>query len=215
LREYIVIGMLLEKYSQLKNCMNMKKQLILLAVILSLGSSAALAQGFHIGIKGGADINKLDGQSFKNQFSFGYQLGGFAEIGITSKFGIQPEVLFSQVNVDTSSTFSSVYAFNNISQVQLKYLKIPILLNYKPNQFVAIQLGPQYGINLDKNSNLFTNGKNAFKTGDFSVVGGLQIEISKIRIYGRYAVGLNNINDIDNQQKWKTQSIQVGVGLAL
>lgn len=193
----------------------MKKQFILLGLILSLGSSVALAQGFHIGIKGGADINKIDGKSFKDEFSFGYNVGGFAEIGITPKFGIQPEVLFSQVNVDTSSTFSSVYAFNNISKVKLQYLKIPLLFNYKPNRFVAIQLGPQYGINLDKNSNLFQNGKNAFKTGDFSMLGGLQIEILKLRIYARYAVGLNNINDIDNQEKWKTQSIQVGVGIAL
>ncbi|MEP6711295.1 MAG: porin family protein [Ferruginibacter sp.] len=193
----------------------MKTKILSLAIILSLGSSAIFAQSLNFGIKGGADINKIDGKSFKDQFSFGYHIGGFAEIGITSRFGIQPEVLFSQVNVDTSSSFSSVYAFNNVSKVKLQYLKIPILLNYKPNKFVAIQVGPQYGINLDKNSNLFQNGKNAFKSGDFSMVGGLQLEISKLRIYGRYAVGLSNINDIDNQEKWKNQSIQVGVGIAL
>ncbi|MBS1497357.1 MAG: PorT family protein [Bacteroidetes bacterium] len=192
----------------------MKKQIILFAFTLLACSTGVMAQGFHIGIKGGADINKLDGKSFKDQFSFGYQLGGFAEIGLTPKFGIQPEVIFSQTNIDTSSTFSSVYAFNNISHVKLQYLKIPILLNFKPNNFVALQLGPQFGINLDKNSNLFTNGANAFKTGDFSMVGGLQIEISKLRLYGRYAIGLNNINDIDNREKWKTQSIQLGIGLA-
>lgn len=193
----------------------MKRKILTLAVILTLGSSALFAQSLHLGIKGGADINKLNGKPFKDQFSFGYHVGGFAEIGLTSRFGIQPEVLFSQVSVDTSSSFSSVYDFNNIKKVKLQYLKIPLLLNYKPNNFVALQLGPQYGINLDKNSNLFENGKNAFKTGDFSMVGGLQLEISKIRIYGRYAVGLSNINDIDNREKWKNQSIQVGLGIAL
>ena len=193
----------------------MKRKILTLAVILTLGSSALFAQSLHLGIKGGADINKLNGQSFKDQFSFGYHVGGFAEIGLTSRFGIQPEVLFSQVSVDTSNSFSSVYDFNNIKKVKLQYLKIPVLLNYKPNNFVALQVGPQYGINLDKNSNLFENGKNAFKAGDFSMVGGLQLEISKIRIYGRYAVGLSNINDIDNREKWKNQSIQVGLGIAL
>ena len=193
----------------------MKRKILTLAVILTLGSSALFAQSLHLGIKGGADINKLNGKPFKDQFSFGYHVGGFAQIGLTSRFGIQPEVLFSQVSVDTSSSFSSVYDFNNIKKVKLQYLKIPLLLNYKPNNFVALQLGPQYGINLDKNSNLFENGKNAFKTGDFSMVGGLQLEISKIRIYGRYAVGLSNINDIDNREKWKNQSIQVGLGIAL
>jgi hypothetical protein len=28
-------------------------------------------------------------------------------------------------------------------------------------------------------------------------------------------VGLNNINDIDNRDKWKNQSIQLGVGFTL
>ncbi len=37
----------------------------------------------------------------------------------------------------------------------------------------------------------------------------------RIRITGRYVVGLNNINDIDNQDKWKSQGFQVSLGLAL
>jgi hypothetical protein len=47
------------------------------------------------------------------------------------------------------------------------------------------------------------------------MLGGLQLNISKLKIYGRYAVGLSNINDIDNQDKWKNQTIQLGVGFAL
>ena len=193
----------------------MKRKILLLTFTLCACSSLIFSQSLHVGIKAGADINKINGKPFKDQFSFGYHAGGLAEIGLTSRFGLQPEVLFSQVSVDTSSNFSSVYDFNKIKQVKLQYLKIPLLLNYKPNNFVAIQLGPQYGINLDKNSNLLQNGKNAFKAGDFSLLGGLQLEISKIRLYGRYAVGLSNINDIDNQEKWKNQSIQVGLGITL
>ncbi|MEO6538279.1 MAG: porin family protein [Ferruginibacter sp.] len=193
----------------------MKRKILLLTFTLFAVSSALFSQSLHLGIKAGAEINKINGRPFKDQFSFGYHVGGFAEIGLTSRFGIQPEVLFSQVSVDTSSNFSSLYDFNNIKQVKLQYLKIPLLFNYKPNNFVALQVGPQYGINLDKNSNLLQNGKNAFKAGDFSMLGGIQLEISKIRLYGRYAIGLSNINDIDNQEKWKNQSIQVGLGIAL
>ena len=35
-------------------------------------------------------------------FLISSDVGGFADIGITPKWGIQPEVLFSQVNIDTS-----------------------------------------------------------------------------------------------------------------
>ena len=98
--------------------------------------------------------------------------------------------------------------------MQLKYINIPILLSYKPNKFVALQAGPQFGILMESSKSIFQNGKDAFKKGDFSMLAGLQLNISKLRIYGRYAIGLNNLNDIDNQDKWKTQTIQLGLGLA-
>ncbi len=194
----------------------MKKIIFPLAlIIMAFTANTAQSQGFKIGIKAGTDIKKLTGKSFGDQFSYGYHLGVLTELGITSKFGIQPEVYFSQVNIDTTNEFSDVYDFKKVSKVQLKYINIPILLSFKPNKFVALQAGPQFGILMDKGNTVLQNGKDAFKKGDFSMVGGLQLNISKIRIYGRYAVGLNNLNDIDNQDKWKSQTIQVGLGLTL
>lgn len=192
----------------------MKIKFLTLAVICLFSSVTLFAQ-FKVGVKAGADIHKLDGQSFKDKFSFGYHLGGFAEIGLGKKFAVQPEVYFSQTNIDTSSSFSDIYQFNSLSKVKLKYLNIPLLLNFKANNFITLQAGPQFSILMDPDNTLVENGHNAFKTGDFSMLGGLQFNISKLRIYGRYTVGLNNINDLDNQEKWKNQKIQVGVGLAL
>ncbi len=192
-----------------------KKFLLLVLIIATFTGTTVFSQSLHFGIKGGTDIHKISGKSFKDQFAFGYQIGGFIELGLTSRFGIQPEILFSQVNVDTSNSFSSVYQFNKISGVKLNYLNIPILLNYKPNKFVAFQVGPQFGILVSQTNNLLQNGKDAFKKGDFSMLGGLQVEISKLRLYGRYAIGLSNINDIDNKEKWKNQSIQLGIGITL
>lgn len=191
----------------------MKTKLLLLAIIFSI-SNAAFSQKFNIGFKGGANINKLDGKSFSDEFSFGYQLGGFFSIG-GKKFAIQPEILFNQVNVDTSSTFSSVYKFNQVDKIQLKYLSIPILLNYKPVKFITLQAGPQFSVLMNKSNTLLENGRNAFKAGDFSMLGGVQLNISHFLVYGRYAVGLSNLNDIDNREKWKSQGFQIGVGLKL
>lgn len=176
------------------------------------------AQKFHIGAKGGANINKLTGQSFSSQFSYGYQLGGFAEIGLGKKFSIQPEVLFSHLSADTTDKFSDIYnnlLSSNRPAIKLKYLSIPILLDYKLSRNISLQAGPQFGIIIDQNQNMLQNGNAAFKSGDFSLVGGIQLRLSRFRVYGRYAVGLNNLNDIDNQDQWKSQSIQIGVGLAI
>jgi hypothetical protein len=45
------------------------------------------------------------------------------------------------------------------------------------------------------------------------MVGGVQLHIMQFRVYGRYSVGLNNLNDIDNRDRWQSQTAQVGVGL--
>ncbi|MGG9963349.1 porin family protein [Ferruginibacter sp. SUN106] len=192
----------------------MKTKLLLTAAI-SIISFSAFSQSLKIGAKGGVTMNKITGQTFKEQFSYGYHIGGFATIGLGKKFAIQPEVLFNQINVDTSSTFSSIYKFNKLDNVQLKYLSIPILLNYNAGKLITLQLGPQFGILMNKSNTFIENGKDAFKSGDFSMLGGVQLNISHFKVYGRYAVGLNNLNDIDNKDKWKSQSVQLGVGLTL
>ncbi len=194
----------------------MKTKLIFLSTVLIFISVFSFSQGLTFGIKGGATLNKLTGKSFKEEFSFGYHVGAFATLGMGGKLSLQPEVLFSQVSTDTASNFSAVSpGFNKVKDVKLKYLSIPILLNYNLSNLFALQVGPQYGILIDQDKNLTQNGKEAFKTGDFSMVGGLQLKLVKFRVYGRYVIGLSDISDVPNSGEWKNQSIQLGVGIAL
>ena len=127
------------------------------------------------------------------------------------------EVVFNELNNDTSNKFSQLYNLNasRVSNIKLSYLSIPLILNYNVTKMVSLQAGPQFGILLDQHKDLLQNGKVAFKQGDFSMVGGLQVKLSSLRVYARYVVGLNNINEINNQDKWKNQSIQLGIGLSI
>ena len=181
-------------------------------------SSAVMAQ-FHIGVKGGTNITKVDGHSFKDKFQYGYHVGAFAEIGLGEKLGIQPEVLFNQYSTTLDSNYNHIY--ENIftsgqRNVKLNYLSIPILLNYKLlGNFLSLQAGPQFSLLMKQDKTLLQNGADAFKKGDFSMLGGVQLKLSAIRITGRYAIGLNNISDIDNKDEWKSQGFQVSLGLAL
>jgi hypothetical protein len=197
--------------------MVMKTKLsVLLALVFF--TQAAMAQ-FHLGVKGGVNITKVNGEAFRDEFRYGYHLGGFAELGLGGNLGIQPEVLWSQYQTRVDSSFSDVYQnslkISNYKDVKLNYLTIPLLLNYKLGSLLSLQAGPQFGILLDQSKNLVQNGQSAFKNGDFSMVGGAQIHISKIRLQGRYFVGLNNISDISNQNKWNNQGFQLSLGLAL
>ena len=192
----------------------MKTKILTLALLLLFTGSSVFSQSFSLGIKGGANLGKISGQSFKDEFTLGYHVGAFASIGLGKKFAIQPEVLFNQINVDTSSKFSQIYAFNHVDKIQLGYLSIPILVNYKLNKLLTLQAGPQFGVLLDQRKDLLENGQDAFKSGNFSLVGGLQLNILKFRLYGRFVGGQTNIDNVGNKESWKTQAIQLGVGLA-
>lgn len=193
----------------------MKFKLSLLALFVFL-AQASIAQ-FSVGIKGGANIIKVDGKSFNDEFKYGYHLGGFVSFGIGGRFSLQPEVLFNQYQTKTDSSFKNIYqnAFSGENNIKLNYLSIPLLLNYKLGSLLSLQAGPMFSILMDQNKNILENGQDAFKKGEFSMLGGAQISLGKIKLNGRYVVGLNNINDIDNQDKWNNQGFQLSLGLGL
>ena len=195
----------------------MKTKLFLVAAFL-IFSSAAMAQ-FNIGVKGGVNISKVDDKAFRDEFTYGYHLGGFAEVGLGKRLKIQPEVLWNQLNTRADTAFRNIYSnaldFSNYRDVKLNYLSIPVLLSYKLGNVLYLQAGPQFGILLNQDKTLLENGKEAFSKGDFSMLGGVQLNVSKLRLSGRYFVGLNNISEIDDNSKWKNQGFQLSAGFAL
>ena len=195
----------------------MKSKIVLVLSFLFF-SGAAMAQ-FNIGVKGGVNISKVDDKAFRDEFTYGYHLGGFAEINLGKRWKLQPEVLWNQVNTRADTAFRNIYQnaldFSNYRDVKLNYLSIPVLLNYKLGNVLSLQAGPQFGILMNQDKTLLENGKEAFSKGDFSMLGGVQLNVSKLRLSGRYFVGLNNISEIDDQNKWKNQGFQISAGFAL
>ncbi len=186
--------------------------LIASALLISFHSNGQ----FHVGVKAGANVTKVDGKSFKDEFKSGYMLGGFAEIKLSKKLYVQPELLINQYNTRLDTNYNNLVGniFNGLTSVKLDYLSIPILLNYRMGGgFISLQAGPQYGILIDKNNSILQNTGNAFRNGDLSLLGGVQVKAGAFRINGRYFVGLSNINDITNDSKWKSQGFQLSVGL--
>lgn len=190
-----------------------QKSLALFTIALTITTISFAQGGFHVGVKAGANIFKVDGTAIKDEFKFGYNLGAFAELNFTDKWGIQPEVMWNQTNFRTASNFNEIFPGGKSDvEGKLNYLSIPVLLAFRPAKIITFQAGPQFGILLNKEKSLFDNGKDAFKSGDFSMLGGVQLNIGSLKVGGRYVVGLANINDIDNKEKWKNQGFQVYLG---
>lgn len=179
--------------------------------------SSTFSQSFRFAIHAGSNMSKLDGKSFKDEYGLGYHLGVAPEIMFSKKWGIQPEVVFNQSNLRTSTVFSDMYkvSSSDLKNVSLNYLSVPLFLSFRPVSFLTFQAGPQFSVLMSRQRTLLENGGDAFRKGDFSMVGGAQLNIFRLRVYGRYAIGLSELNDIDRQDRWRSETFQLGVGFAL
>ncbi len=194
----------------------MKKVSMLVFAVLVLSASYTQAQGFHLGIKGGTNLSEINSRSFNNGFQWGFSAGAFTELNFTSKWGLQPELLFSQTNTQTANNFNDIYLNGiNSQNVSLNYMNIPVLLSWKPIPLLSIQLGPQFGILMNTSETITTNGSNAFKSGDFSVVGGAQVNLGGFIAGARYVSGVTDINNVTSADTWKNENFQLYIGLRI
>lgn len=174
---------------------------------------------FRFGAKGGVNINKISGQSYKAGFNYNYQLGGFMQFNFSNRFGLQPEVNFvqssSEFSTDAADVYDDIFRDGSQKKAKLSYLEIPLLLNVNigESKHVKLQLGPSYGAALKQTIDSLKDNGNIYKNADWSVIGGFWLQLPLINLGARYKLGLNNINAIDNRQTWKNQAIQIFVGV--
>ncbi|WP_167016400.1 porin family protein [Chitinophaga sp. Cy-1792] len=199
------------------------KKLLLAVVLLTATAVSSNAQSFfRWGVKGGANLGKIDGTGYQNGFNLGYHLGGFVQLNLAKGFGVQGEAIFSSTKTKTTDNFSEIYNTGNLNdngkKITLNYLSIPLLANIDlGTPRLKLQLGPQFGA-LVSNKDVFGAANTAFKGGEISGVGGLWLQLPIVNISARYIIGFNDVKDassVTNTSNWKNQSIQLGVGVTL
>ncbi len=197
------------------------KSVILSVMLIMIMAVGANAQGFELGIKGGANFSKVtDNGNYQsaltNEFKFGYSLGAFAILNFNKHIGIQPELLWNEYQTHTTVNANDVYTdLWNDKNINLNYLTVPVLLNLSPSKIITFQVGPQFGILINQSQTLVNNAKDAFKKGDFSMVGGVQLNLGWVKLGARYVVGLNNISDLPSTNSWKNQGAQAYLGFKI
>jgi hypothetical protein len=175
---------------------------------------------FRFGAKAGVNANKISGASYKSGFNYNYQLGGFVQINFSRKLGLQPEINFLQASAEFSNDPADIYddIFRDGSQKtsRLNYLEVPVLLNINigPTKRVKLQVGPAYGGLLKQTvDSLRTNIGTVYKNADWSAIGGLWIQLPVVHFGARYKMGITNLNALDDRQNWRSQSVQVFLGV--
>jgi hypothetical protein len=188
---------------------------ILLFAFLFICFFANAQEKLGIGIKVGQNFSSVNSVAV-DRHSASFHGGITAQIGLTEKISLVPEVLLSQTKLSTNPSIVDVLGNSyNPETYHLDYLLLPLLVQVKPFSNLLLQAGPQYGILIDQKKDGKENAQLAFQQGEFSFVGGAKVNLGGFFVYGRYVVGLQNINELQDQAKWRTTQWQLGIGMSL
>ena len=172
------------------------------------------AQGLKLGIKAGGNFTTNTSVSFKENYQGGFQAGVFARVKANDFIGIQVEGLVSNITLKISPTATGFRTA--LTDLKATYLHIPILLNVSPIPLLSLQVGPQIGMTVAQTANALQTGQAALKNKDFNVLSGVQLNLSKLSVFGRYSFGLTDIRNIPTSAApWKSKMIQAGIGISL
>lgn len=191
------------------------------AIVLFLVSTQLHAQKkWNYGAKFALNYSALNGEGVSNTLNLGYSGGVWASYAITEKFKFQPELEAAQYNYKKADDFDKYYK-NDVGRVgadtkiRLAYVNIPLMLRYDIIPLVTVMAGPQAGFVFFEDENLRKDGVKAFKAPEFSINGGVQVNLGTVGIYGRVNQGISNINNVSTKYNWNSQHVSFGVSLRI
>lgn len=165
------------------------KKILLAAAFAVATIGMTNAQDLSYGVKGGLNLATLGGDAEDVSSLTSFHFGGFAQIGISDEFMVQPELIFSaQGAVDSEDS--------DFKQ-NLSYLNIPIMAKYMVADGLSLEAGPQIGVLISAEA---TDGNDDvdisdnLNTIDFGVGVGAGYEMESGLMFSlRYNLGLSNI----------------------
>lgn len=170
------------------------KKISLLSIVLIM-CAMLNAQNTTIGLKAGLNVGNLNSSNGNEMGSkLGMNAGLIGHIHLSSKFALQPELIYSDQGAKYTIS-------NGEHSLHLNYINIPVLLQYMFSNGFRLQTGPQLGFLAsvkDKLGNVTTGyyTSQSFKTVDFSWSVGLgYMASSGLGIDGRYNFGLTDIRN--------------------
>lgn len=199
---------------------------LILAAISVFGFALANAQETKFGLKGGMNIANFSGDVEENSSKVSFHVGGFAEIKISDKLSIQPELLYSEqgTKIDGFSTYLDYTEYTADINFRLSYINIPVMFKFYVDKSFYFELGPQLGIltgakTVTKlsgfNQEVKQDMKDFFKSTDFGLNFGAGYNFTDHLFANvRYNLGLANIAEtVDgDDSKIKNSNFMFSVG---
>jgi len=170
---------------------------IFLSILLTTTASVAAAQKVSFGVKAGPSYTKFRGvdpaqlSSASNAYRLGFHAGVLAEVKVTDKFSVQPELLYSQKGAK-NKLVSEIYDV-------FSYLDLPIVVKARLGETgFFLEGGPQFGYLLRATStfrNYSYNVRDSYEKVDVGYAAGLGYQLASGPLLGfRFNGGLTRLN---------------------
>ncbi len=184
------------------------KKWIVLTVLFALVSVPVSAQNLSFGAKAGLNLANLKPDLDDASTRTSFHLGAVAEIGISDKFSVQPELLYSEQGAKDESDDDEV--------VRTNYLTLPIMAKYYLTEGLSLEAGPQIGFLLTaevEDDGDTIDLKDNTKNTDIGIAFGLGYKLDSGLNFGlRYFLG-SDINDVDgDSDKISNKVFQLSLG---
>lgn len=199
------------------------KKLVLSAAVAVLGLVGVDAQismeSVEVGARAGYNYSTLLGDQADDldiKGKSGYHIDLFAEVPISERFSVQPEVSYSAQG-------AKLKLITGEATLKTQNINIPVLAKVYIADGFNVQAGPQLGINtgskLEYDGSLVNTsgelGDDALSTVNFGLVFGAGYKMAEgVTIDARYNLGLTNAfnEDILAMDKARNGVFQIGVG---
>jgi opacity protein-like surface antigen len=163
----------------------MKKIILTALAVLAFGFANAQVK---FGAKVALNFATLTGD-VENQSSLtAFQVGGFAEIKVSEKFAVQPELMYST----QGASFDG-----GEGDIVLGYINIPVMAKFYVAKSFSLEAGPQIGFLLSAKDD-GEDFKDETSSTDFGFNFGAGYDFTENFSAGlRYNLGLSNLVDIE------------------
>jgi len=185
---------------------------MLFAAVAVFGLTSVNAQEVKFGAKAGVNFATIGGDDTGDLSSrTGFHVGGVAEIGISEKFSVQPELVYSAQGA--TEDFEGVDV-----DWKFDYLNVPVMAKYMVADGFSIEAGPQIGFLLSakvEGGGEEVDIKDEVSGIDFGFGFGAGYKMeSGLNFSARYNLGLSNINDFEGSDDFSNQNnvFQISVG---
>ncbi len=199
------------------------KKVFLMALLATLFSVGANAQGLEWGFKGGANIiwqtgveneadlvwsdtqpitPEMEETLVRTKMRTGFYAGLFLEKVFNDRVGLQSELLLSQMG-------GRFISENRTFNLKLTYVAVPVLVNLYMSKKFSVDLGPQFGYLLFSDDGGGGTADLGYMSADICFIAGLTYRFANsFDVSARANLGLVNI-DSDNAYN---RAISIGMG---